>query len=87
LLVDNITATDALPVFATLVLLTFILYTQSGKSSSSPYPPGPRRLPFLGNLLQFPTGGFEWKEYDRMSKELGELQNVCFVSFILYNSS
>jgi hypothetical protein len=35
-----------------------------------PLPPGPKRLPILGNLLDFPTE-LRWLTYNKWSKEYG----------------
>ncbi|KAF4619933.1 hypothetical protein D9613_004660 [Agrocybe pediades] len=55
-----------------LVLLTsaVFIYTTSREQSRALYPPGPRRFPLLGNLLDLPTS-FEWVTYARWCKELG----------------
>ncbi|KAF4617510.1 hypothetical protein D9613_005757 [Agrocybe pediades] len=47
-----------------------LVYHKRVKSSRPPYPPGPRRLPLIGNLLVFPSS-FEWITYDRWCKEIG----------------
>ncbi|KAF5330223.1 hypothetical protein D9611_010590 [Ephemerocybe angulata] len=39
---------------------------------SLPLPPGPKRLPVLGNLLQLPQVQ-PWEEYNRMSQEFGDI--------------
>jgi len=65
----------SLPTSDTLVILSAIvlavvIFKQSTKRSRPPYPPGPRRLPLLGNLLNFPSK-FEWLTYEKWCKELG----------------
>jgi hypothetical protein len=40
-----------------------------------PYPPGPRPLPLIGNLLDIPKE-FSWLAYTQLSKEHG---TTCFV--------
>ena len=37
-----------------------------------PYPPGPKGLPILGNILDIPTSGYVYKAFKRFSQELGE---------------
>jgi hypothetical protein len=39
-----------------------------------PYPPGPRPLPLIGNLLDIPKE-FSWLAYTQLSKEYGM---ICF---------
>lgn len=49
---------------AALLTLGFVafLYGRNRKRSSLPLPPGPRKLPILGNVLELPTS-FEWETY------------------------
>ncbi|KDR83250.1 hypothetical protein GALMADRAFT_876216 [Galerina marginata CBS 339.88] len=44
------------------------LYVRNSRRSTLPYPPGPRKLPILGNLLDIPTS-LEWETYVRWGKE------------------
>ena len=36
-----------------------------------PYPPGPKRYPIVGNLLDFPDSPI-WEGYARMAEQYGE---------------
>ena len=42
-----------------------------------PLPPGPKKLPLLGNLHNFPTK-YEWEQYVEWSKEYGAYLFSCF---------
>jgi len=51
-------------------IMAFTIYSRNTKRSSLPCPPGPKRVPLLGNLLNFPSSS-EWITYDKWCKELG----------------
>ena len=59
---------DYLAILATLVLAAFI-HVKIRKRSTFPLPPGPKKLPLLGNVFDLPTRGCEWLTYAKLCKE------------------
>ncbi|THH13120.1 hypothetical protein EW146_g7061 [Bondarzewia mesenterica] len=53
--------------------LTVYYYHQRRKRNplNLPYPPGPKGLPVLGNLLDIPNGGYIYKTFCQWGRELG----------------
>lgn len=51
--------------------VAFYIYLMKWMNSRRlPLPPGPKKLPIIGNLLDKPNG-FEWITYHKWCKELG----------------
>ncbi|KAJ7056692.1 cytochrome P450 [Mycena amicta] len=50
--------------------ITIIVLRARRTHALGPLPPGPKRLPFVGNLFSIPTET-EWEVYQKLSKELG----------------
>jgi len=51
--------------------LAGLIYVKNKKWASYPYPPGPRKLPLLGNLMDLPRERM-WVEFARWGKEHSE---------------
>ena len=64
----NLAAADILAVCIVLFGTIFCFGSQS--KTALPLPPGPRKLPILGNLLDLPTK-FEWETFQAWSKRYG----------------
>lgn len=75
-LADALTAAPPAGVALVSIVVVALLIRRkfSGKSAvrSLPLPPGPKRLPVLGNLLQLPQVR-PWEEYQKMSQTYGTL--------------
>ncbi|KAI0258891.1 cytochrome P450 [Gloeopeniophorella convolvens] len=65
----DITRLEVLFAFATLSASLVLFFIRAGRRRL-PYPPGPRRIPILGNFLQMPMCE-EWAVYKRWSDESG----------------
>ena len=65
--VQTMLKSDYLAILATLVLTAFI-YIRIRKRSRLPLPPGPKKLPLLGNLFDLPTS-HEWLTYAKLCKQ------------------
>ncbi len=71
-------------IFAVLLFLVAIRAIRDyQRRRGLPYPPGPRPLPILGNVLDIPKQ-FSWLAYSKFSKKYGShtlcLANVLFSS-------
>ena len=54
-----------------------LIYFKRISSRLLPLPPGPKRLPLIGNLLNAPRS-FEWETYTRWGKEFGACRRAVF---------
>ncbi|KAJ3746113.1 cytochrome P450 [Lentinula detonsa] len=76
-------------VLALILLAVIYLYMRRPRRHFAPLPPGPKKLPIIGNLLAMPAT-FEWETYDRWCKELGSdiiHLEVAGTSIIVMNST
>jgi len=58
---------DYFSILGTLVVTAFIC-VRMRRRSTLPLPPGPKKLPLLGNLFNLPTS-YKWLAYTRLCKE------------------
>lgn len=69
-LIETLTCVAGL--FVSVILLRKV--KRSGASSKLPFPPGPPRLPILGNTLNIPAKAeLPWKEYAALAQAHGEI--------------
>ena len=52
------------------VALALLLHDRLKQKSNLPLPPGPKKYPFVGNVLSIPRT-FEWETYARWGRECG----------------
>ncbi|KAE9397614.1 cytochrome P450 [Gymnopus androsaceus JB14] len=55
--------------FALGLALIFVLHRRNG--NSRPFPPGPKKLPLIGNLLDMPSS-FHWITFSQWAKQYGK---------------
>ena len=62
-------------VCAVVVVAIVVIYLNQ-RRNRYPYPPGPKGLPILGNVLDIPEQR-QWLAYARWGRESGEWQTSC----------
>ncbi|KAI0295336.1 cytochrome P450 [Multifurca ochricompacta] len=69
-MLDLIQYTSTSPIVATTLILSLAFLIPLLRKRHLPYPPGPRRLPVIGNLLNMPSDQ-AWFTYKRWSDDFG----------------
>ncbi|KAF8884165.1 cytochrome P450 [Infundibulicybe gibba] len=70
-----------------LIFLKHLSKTRTANPNKLPYPPGPKGLPFIGNLLDIPTER-QWLVYMEWAKTYGDIIHfkIFNQSFVILNS-
>ena len=81
------TMQDVLLLLAFLFLACLVYIRKRGSLNIKlPLPPGPRRLPIIGNLFDMPVK-YPWKTYDKWFKEFRESRIKHSLNYILIDSN
>lgn len=56
------------PILLFVVALAIVAYFKKKAQPTLPFPPGPRKYPLIGNLLDVPNK-HQWLVYDRIARE------------------
>ena len=63
--------------FAGILLLLWIVKTFIGRRKLGPLPPGPKPLPFIGNVLDMPVHN-PWERFSEWGQRYGKLKS-CLI--------
>ncbi|KAF8823976.1 hypothetical protein HHX47_DHR9000405 [Lentinula edodes] len=67
-IINEVLSTSGLVVVSTLVAMLFIRYYRIRRSVQLPLPPGPKKLPLLGNSLDMPSA-FHWITFSKWAEQ------------------
>ncbi|KAM5535430.1 hypothetical protein V8D89_010952 [Ganoderma adspersum] len=86
-MLDIILSPTSISLTLCIILLTFRNLTRS-RSRSLPLPPGPKRLPILGNALDIPLSK-QWLTFQRWAEEYGDIiyLNLLGQSVVVLNTA
>ena len=65
-----LTRSDVLPLGILTIVFSWTLFVWYSGKKRFPYPPGPKRLPIVGNLFSMPSRQ-EWVTYKKWSDDFG----------------
>ena len=68
MLFAQVNEVDGIVLLVTVVTTLFI-YLRNKDRRALPYPPGPKKLPFIGSLLYLPRS-YPWETYAQWAEEL-----------------
>ena len=72
--------TDKLVICLNFGLILLVYFYSKTKRSSLPLPPGPKKLPLLGNVLGFPTS-HEWLKFAEWGKQFSRFSVPINVAY------
>ena len=79
----SISPTSALDILVLVSsLVAFFAFRDYQRRRGLPYPPGPRPLPVIGNLIDIPRE-FSWLKYTQLSKKYGMIHFAVTVHWSL----
>jgi hypothetical protein len=70
--------TNKLALYASVTVLPLLLFRLWRKKSNIIYPPGPSRLPLIGNLRDWPKSK-EWEKFGEWARQYG--MSPCSITF------